>query len=81
MSPFGEELAIFIVSHQLFGISYRRRPVETCSESLSDQRSGGRVVATGSNVYVLEEFYTIILGDALHQNLYVCILHESAVYQ
>jgi len=39
-------------------------------------------VATGSDVYVLEEFYAVILGDALHQNLCACILaSESVVYQ
>ena len=55
-------------------------PIETCSESLSDQRSRGRVIAAGSNVYVLQEFDAVVLGDALHQDFRVGILaHESTV--
>jgi len=53
MSPFGKELAALAVSYPVFGFSYRGRPIETCSESLFDQRSRGRVVAVGSSVYVL----------------------------
>jgi hypothetical protein len=82
MNPFSEELATFAVSHQLFGVGYRGRPVKPCPESLSDQCLGGYMVATGSGMYVLEEFYAIVLGDTLHQNFCACILvHELAVDQ
>ena len=82
MDPFGKELATFAVSHQHFGVGYRRRPVKPYSESLFDQCLGGYMVATRSGMYVLEKFYTIVLGNALHQNLCACILaHESAVDQ
>jgi len=40
-------------TYHLFSVSYRGWLIETSSESLSDQRSRGRVVAAGSSVYVL----------------------------
>jgi len=54
MNHFGEELATFAVTHQVFGVSYHGWPVKSCTESLSDQHSGGYMVATGSGMYVFE---------------------------
>jgi len=53
VGPFGEELASFTMSDQLFCVGDRDWPVKTCSESLPDQRSGGSMVATGSGMYVV----------------------------
>jgi len=82
MISFGEELATLTVLYELFSVSYRGRPGKPYSESLSDQLARGCMSAAGSSMYVLEQLYTIILGDALHQYFCTCIFaHESAIDQ
>jgi hypothetical protein len=54
MNPFGEELATITVSHQLFGVGHRGRPIKPCTERLSNWHLGGCMVATGSIMYVFE---------------------------
>jgi hypothetical protein len=82
VSSFGEELATLAVSYQLFSVGYHGRPVKPNSESLPDQRPRGCMIAVGSGMYVLKQFYTVVLGDALHQYFRTCIsAHESTVDQ
>jgi hypothetical protein len=77
---FGEELATFTMSNQLFSVGYYRRPVKPCSEILSDQRSRGCVVSAGSGMYVHEQLDAVVLGDALHQYFCTCVFaHESTI--
>ena len=54
MDLFGEKLAVLTSVYECFGISYGRGPIETSSESLSDQCSRGCMVAAGACVDLLE---------------------------
>ena len=82
MSPLGEELTTLTPSDQLLDVGHSRRPVKSCSKSLSDQCSRGCVVATGSSLYVFQEFGAIILGDTLQQNFCIgALAHESSIDQ
>jgi len=82
VNSFGEELTTFIVSNQLFSVGYYRWPVKSCSKSLSNQRSGGCMVPTGSSMYVPEQFDTVVSGDTLHQYFQTCVFaHESTIDQ
>jgi len=67
---------------QFFCVGDRSWPVKTRSESLPDQCSGGRVVAAGSGVYVVQELDAIILGYTFEQHFRTCIFsHKFAIHQ
>jgi hypothetical protein len=69
----GEELTSLAVADQLLCIGHNRRPVETCSEGLSDQGPRGGVIATSTTVNFIEQLNTCFLSDTLHQNFFLCI--------
>jgi len=51
-------------------------------ESLTDQRPRGYVIAARSGKYVIEQLYTVVSGNALHEYFYACILaHELTIDQ
>jgi len=54
VGPLGEELAALAMPDQFLGVGDCGWPIETCSESLSDQCSRGGVVAAGSSMYVFQ---------------------------
>jgi hypothetical protein len=75
-----EKLTPIAVAYQLLYIDYSRRPVESCSESFTDQGSKGGVIATGATVNFLKQFKVCLLSDALHQDFFLRILaHEDAI--
>ena len=70
------------MSDQFLGVGDRGWPVKTCSEGLPDQCSGGRLVAAGSGVYVIQELDAVTLGYAFEQHFRTCVLsHEFAIHQ
>jgi len=82
VGPLGKELASFTMSDQFLGVGDRGWPVKTYSEGLPDQCSGGRVVAAGSGVYVIQELDAAILGYAFEQHFRTCVLsHKFAIHQ
>ena len=58
------ELTPFAGADNSSGVGYRRWPVETLSESISDKGSRCCVMATSLRVYLSEEFLTFGDGDA-----------------
>jgi hypothetical protein len=58
------ELTPFAGMDNSSGVGYRRWPVETLSENISDEGSRCYVVAASPRVYFLEEFMTFGGGDA-----------------
>jgi hypothetical protein len=82
VNPFGEELATFTMLYQLFGVGYSGWPIKPYSKSLSDQRSRSYMIATGTSVYFVEQLNTVVLGNALHEYFFACILtHEPTIDQ
>jgi hypothetical protein len=77
-----EKLTPIAMAYQLLCISHGGRPVESCSESFTDQGSRGGVIAAGATVNFFEQFNACLLSDALHQDFFLRILaHEDTIDQ
>jgi hypothetical protein len=63
----GEVLAPLAPSDEFFGIAQSCGPIESSSEGLADQRAGGRVVAAGAFVDLLQDVFAFMSGNALHE--------------
>jgi hypothetical protein len=77
-----EKLTPVAVAYQLLCIGHSGPPVESCSESFTDQGSRGGVTATGDTMNFFEQFNVCPLSDALHQDFFLHILaDEDAIDQ
>ena len=65
---FGVKLAAFACMDDFFRVAQCCWPIESLSESLSDQGAWCSVVSTNPGVYLEKKFFTLGNGDALHEN-------------
>jgi hypothetical protein len=63
----GEVLAPLAPSDEFFGVTQSCGPVEGSSEGLADQRARGRVFAADAFVYLLQDVFAFLCGNALHE--------------
>jgi hypothetical protein len=79
---FGEKLTSVAVAYQLLCVDHGGRPVETCSESFSDQGPRGGMIVASTMVNFIEQLNTCFSSDTLHQNFLLCIFtHQDTVNQ
>jgi hypothetical protein len=79
---FGKKLTSVAAVDQLFCIGHGRRPVETCSENLSDQGPRGGMIAASTTMNFMEQLNTNFSSDTLHQNCLLCIfVHQDTIDQ
>jgi hypothetical protein len=67
MSLSSLELAPFTMPHDVLRVGDRHGPIETLSESFSDECSRIGVVTAGVSMYFLQQFTALIPEDALHE--------------
>jgi hypothetical protein len=67
MSLSSVELAPFTLPHDVLRVGDRHGPIETLSESFSDECSRIGVVTAGVGMYFLQQFMALIPEDALHE--------------
>jgi hypothetical protein len=63
----GEVLAHLAPSNEFFGIAQSCGPVEGSSEGLADQRVRGRVVTADAFVDLLQDVFSFLSENALHE--------------
>jgi hypothetical protein len=62
-----EVLAPLAPSDLFFGVAQSCGPIESSSNSLADQRTGGRVVAADAFVDLLQDVLAFLSGNTLHE--------------